>query len=382
MENGGLVFINYRRGDDPGFTGRLFDHLERSFSRDQLFIDVDNIAPGLDFVEVLNGKVAKSDVLICVIGRGWLDARDEDGNRRLDNPDDFVRIEIAAALRQGKRVIPVLVNGAQMPRTDQLPADLAPLARRNAVRLTHERFRTDCDGLVSAVRNVLMPPPGTAAASAAPAEAQRIAPAAQPFAPSALGGAALKSLLADPVKLLVPLAFLSGVLSSLAVPVATASFGVTNGFLVPGLAFGAVLAIGEYRWRGVRWYTAALAVLGVLFAWVAAYILAFGLVDNMGPPSAEARGGTFAALLAAGLLGGGLGGLLSALSVGTLRRWRRLGLSLAIGAGAGVLLFVDRRFGTPLLYVVWQTAFAGYFASQLRVATAERESRSPAVQIA
>ena len=84
----GKIFINYRRGDDPGHTGRLFDHLQEVFQPDQLFMDVDSIAPGLDFVHVLEEQVAKCDVLLAVIGHGWLDARDGAGKRRLDNADD------------------------------------------------------------------------------------------------------------------------------------------------------------------------------------------------------------------------------------------------------------------------------------------------------
>jgi formylglycine-generating enzyme required for sulfatase activity len=148
----GRIFINYRRGDDPGHTGRLFDHLQSAFEPDQLFMDVDSIAPGLDFVRVLEEQVSKCDVLLAVIGKGWIDARDAAGNRRLDNPEDFVRIEIEAGLRLGKRVIPVLVNDAEMPRADQLPETLNPLVRRNAVRLTHDRFRADTLGLIKALR--------------------------------------------------------------------------------------------------------------------------------------------------------------------------------------------------------------------------------------
>jgi len=151
----GKIFINYRRGDDPGNSGRLFDRLQDAFSADQLFLDVDNIAPGLDFVRELSDRVEESDILLAVIGKGWLDARDAAGNRRLDDPHDFVRIEISSALNQGKRVIPVLVGEAQMPRPDDLPDELRPLARRNAVRLTHERFRADMQGLIKALQKAL-----------------------------------------------------------------------------------------------------------------------------------------------------------------------------------------------------------------------------------
>ena len=147
----GKIFINYRRGDDPGHTGRLFDRLQQEFAADQLFMDVDSIAPGLDFARVLEDQVGKCDVLLAVIGKGWIDARDGAGARRLENPEDFVAIEIGAGLRLGKRVIPVLVNDADMPRAEDLPDALKPLARRNAVRLTHDRFRADTQGLMKAL---------------------------------------------------------------------------------------------------------------------------------------------------------------------------------------------------------------------------------------
>jgi hypothetical protein len=151
----GKIFINYRRGDDAGHTGRLFDRLQDVFPPEQLFLDVDNIAPGLDFVRVLNERVAECDIVLAVIGKGWLDSRDAAGNRRLEDTGDFVRIEITSALNQGKRVIPVLVGDAQMPHPEDLPEALRPLTRRNAVRLTHERFRADTQGLIKAIQQGL-----------------------------------------------------------------------------------------------------------------------------------------------------------------------------------------------------------------------------------
>jgi formylglycine-generating enzyme required for sulfatase activity len=151
----GKIFINYRRGDDAGFAQALFAHLTQAFPPEALFMDVDNIEPGLDFVRVLNEQVAQCDVLISVIGKDWIEARDEAGTRRLDNPDDFVRVEIESALNQDKRVIPVLVGQAQMPKPDQLPETMKPLARRNAVRLSHERFRSDTQGLIAALQRAL-----------------------------------------------------------------------------------------------------------------------------------------------------------------------------------------------------------------------------------
>ena len=93
------VFISYRRDDSAGQAGRIQDRLEREFGRDLLFMDVDAIPLGMNFVKVLHEEVAKCGVLLAVIGPNWLELRDEAGNRRLDNPNDFVRIEIAASTR-------------------------------------------------------------------------------------------------------------------------------------------------------------------------------------------------------------------------------------------------------------------------------------------
>src|SRR5262245_29856363 len=111
----GKIFINYRRGDDPGFTQALFSRLEQAFPAEQLFMDVDHIPAGEDFVRVLESQVAQCDVMLTVIGKAWLNVTDEHGHRRLDDPHDFVRIEIESALKQNKRVIPILVHEARMP---------------------------------------------------------------------------------------------------------------------------------------------------------------------------------------------------------------------------------------------------------------------------
>jgi hypothetical protein len=149
-----LIFMNYRREDAQSAAGRLFDMLESQLGPDQVFLDVDNIAPGKDFAEELSLQVSKCDVFLAVIGRHWEDAKDSNGGRRIDNPNDWVRIEIEAALQQSKNLIPVLVDGANMPRPEILPESLRPLARRNAVRLTHERFKADASGLVAAIEKL------------------------------------------------------------------------------------------------------------------------------------------------------------------------------------------------------------------------------------
>jgi TIR domain len=146
------IFISYRRDDAAGDTGRLSDMLISRFGRRQVFMDVDMIDPGSDFVEQLEGSLSECQVLIAVIGPRWATVQDEDGNRRLDNPDDFVRLEIAQALAAGIRVYPVLVGGARMPRPRDLPEDLQALSRRHAHELSHTRFRSDASELIEHLR--------------------------------------------------------------------------------------------------------------------------------------------------------------------------------------------------------------------------------------
>ena len=145
------IFINYRRGEDQAAAGRLYDQLEAVFPREHIFIDVDSIMPGRDFTEELARRVAECDIFLAVIGRRWADVVDSNGGRRLDNPNDWVRIEIESAQRLGKHIIPVLVDGAEMPRPEKLPESLQPFTRRNAARLSHERFRADAQGLISVI---------------------------------------------------------------------------------------------------------------------------------------------------------------------------------------------------------------------------------------
>jgi hypothetical protein len=138
----GNIFINYRRDDSSASAGRLYDRLAALFPKNQIFIDVDNLDPGVDFVEAIEQSVGSCDVLIAVIGKRWLISSDQEGSRRLDNPDDFVRLEIATALKRNIRVIPVLVDDASMPRASDLPDDLKSVVRRNAVEVSDTEFQS------------------------------------------------------------------------------------------------------------------------------------------------------------------------------------------------------------------------------------------------
>ena len=148
---GRSIFISYRRDDTEGEAGRLFDDLVRSFGEDSVFMDVSDISPGVDFRKEIDDNVASCGVLLAIIGPSWSSIQDGSGNRRLDNPNDFVRLEIASALARDIAVIPVLVHDAKMPRPEQLPENLRDLAFRNSVEITHARWNSDVQLLTNAL---------------------------------------------------------------------------------------------------------------------------------------------------------------------------------------------------------------------------------------
>jgi hypothetical protein len=162
VAQGGGIFVSYRRQESRDFAGRLYDRLADRFGEGEVFIDVDTIEPGVDFAEEIFRAVAACQVLLAVIGPNWLTATDERGGRRLDDPDDIVRLEIQAALARGVRVIPILVEGAVMPGRQDLPETIAGLARRNALLIRHESFRYDAGRLVTAIERILAPATGIA----------------------------------------------------------------------------------------------------------------------------------------------------------------------------------------------------------------------------
>jgi hypothetical protein len=151
----GNVFISYRRGDSAGYAGRVSDSLRaRLGSQVNVFLDVEDIPPGEDFGEAVQSAVRRSGTLLVVIGPRWISVMDEAGRRRLDDPTDLVRLEVMAALSHGVHIIPVLVQGAKMPAASDLPAELASLARREAVELSDERWQFDVGRLAAAIRPV------------------------------------------------------------------------------------------------------------------------------------------------------------------------------------------------------------------------------------
>jgi hypothetical protein len=152
----GNIFICYRRdAHDRHAAGRLYQSIRERFPREQIFIDIDNIEVGLDFEKVIQEKISTAAAVLVVIGPNWLNAADKSGQRRLDNPHDYVRMEIEAGLRRDTRVIPVLVDDAEMPRADELPEPLKPLALRNAATIQHGSFTTDAERLATALAKII-----------------------------------------------------------------------------------------------------------------------------------------------------------------------------------------------------------------------------------
>ena len=149
------IFISYRREDAAGPAHRLYERLADRFSAASVFIDVETLEVGDEFGQVIEEKVGFCDALVAVIGPRWLDAVDGTGRRRLDDPDDWVRREIAAALDAGTKVLPVLVDGARLPERRALPAAVARLADHQVLDLRTDRFDRDADRLIAALEALL-----------------------------------------------------------------------------------------------------------------------------------------------------------------------------------------------------------------------------------
>ncbi|MDQ5820063.1 MAG: toll/interleukin-1 receptor domain-containing protein [Actinomycetota bacterium] len=143
------IFISYRRDDSSGYSGRLYDALSQRFGDESVFMDIDTIEPGEDFTDVVERRVGSCDVLIALIGGHWLGVTDGAGRPRLQNPQDWVRIELETGLRSIRtHVIPALVQDVEMPGPDQLPESLGPLSDRNAIELSDARWHYDVERLI------------------------------------------------------------------------------------------------------------------------------------------------------------------------------------------------------------------------------------------
>jgi hypothetical protein len=185
----GAVFISYRREDSEGQARALSLELVGLLGKESVFMDVDSIALGRDFRQVLQERLGSCEVMIALIGPGWLNAKDDSGTRRVDSPTDFVRQEIAAALKRNIPVIPVLVQGAQVPPPERLPDDLKDLSYRNGFELGHSTWDSDVREMVKRL--------GLSAPHAADSPRQRRAPTTRLLTclpgPHGFRGAALNS---------------------------------------------------------------------------------------------------------------------------------------------------------------------------------------------
>jgi hypothetical protein len=147
----GGVFVSYRRDDAAHITGRIADAIAARIGRDRVFVDVDSVAPGEDFVRKIESSIHASGTFIAVVGANWLSAATPQGQRRIDLEGDFIRLEVRTALASGMRIIPVLVDNAPMPRAEDLPEDVRRLVRHNAVHLNHNTFTRDIQALLDVI---------------------------------------------------------------------------------------------------------------------------------------------------------------------------------------------------------------------------------------
>lgn len=149
------VFISYRRSGAIVHARALFERLSREFGSSEVFIDLEGIGVGVDFVELIDQQLLGCKIMLALIDPEWSVATDRHGQRRLDKSNDFVRIEIGTALRRGVQVVPILIEGAEMPEIDTLPADLKLVTRRNALALDFRHFDTEVNRLTVLIRNII-----------------------------------------------------------------------------------------------------------------------------------------------------------------------------------------------------------------------------------
>ncbi len=151
------IFLSYRRKDTASAAGRLHDYLEREFGADMVFKDIHDIGLGTDFRKVLSKTLMDCKVVLALIGDRYVSLTDAEGNIRIMNPNDYVNIEVSTALafKDQKLVIPILINGARMPKRDQIPKSMETLTWQNAKKLSNDYWKTDIERLVKAIREYL-----------------------------------------------------------------------------------------------------------------------------------------------------------------------------------------------------------------------------------
>lgn len=148
------IFVSYRRSDESGTTGRIYDYLvrEAGISRKRIFLDVDNLMPDTNFVQEINRRIKTCEVFLVIIGKRWLEGEGREGKRQIDNPNDFVRLEVSAALSRSIPLIPILVDGARMPLEPNLPTNIQLLCQQHAIQLRNAHFEQDIRPLIAAIK--------------------------------------------------------------------------------------------------------------------------------------------------------------------------------------------------------------------------------------
>ena len=165
------IFLSYRRDDSSGYAGRLFDNLAERFGRERVFMDIETLEPGMDFVAGIDRAIDSCGAVIALIGPNWISAQDGEGRRRLDDPHDFIRLEITSALKRNVRVIPVLVHNASMPLERELPEPLRPLCRLQATEISDNRWEFDVRRLADVLEPLVEEPAQSAMAATSAATA-------------------------------------------------------------------------------------------------------------------------------------------------------------------------------------------------------------------
>ncbi len=351
------VFISYRREDSAAYAGRIYDAIVACFGEDNVFMDVE-LEPGVDFVERITEVVSGCAALVVVIGPNWASAADGDGTPRLHDPADFVRREVGAAIRRADvTVIPVLVNKATMPRAAELPEELQPLARRNALELSDGRWRYDVGRLTARLEELLagltgfthLRPvteekpaaegTGAALAHGTPATREaREAPAGRTEKTTAAGQARV-----TPGRLLIEGAVLAALAGWLGrwigdgAPDQDGTAGVIAELVLQRLPIWGLLGLALAPWLGWRLGRTDLgylAVLGLLLGLITGLLsgLAFALPHKLPDPRIPNDQQPGWGILSLAIAGAGIGALL-----GVVWRPRRLMIGLLGGLAGGVL---------------------------------------------
>jgi hypothetical protein len=326
------VFISYRREESAAYAGRIYDAMAARFGDKNVFMDVE-MPPGVDFVDQIDKVLAGCAALIVVIGPRWAELTDGNGRTRLEDADDFVRREVAAALRRDDvTVIPALVAGAMMPGPEELPEDLHPLTRRNALELSHTRWRYDVGRLHEVLDGLIpLPPPALSTPLERPPE--RSASIAMPTS-----WAAALRLLVEGILLAAVAGFAGRYLGELtrelnggtAAEIAEVALQRAAAWGVVGLALGPWLG-----WRLGRRDLAYLALLGLLAGVLAGIAggLIYGFPHKLPDPNVKSNMEPGWGVLSLAATGAVIGALLGAVEIP-----HRLPVGLAGGLLGGVLI--------------------------------------------